>query len=579
MNVIPVIVVIIVIIITIVSMLIAILTSSQTKFLPVNTTQREISQPTDQNLYTIYFALKDLDIEKLENNVMESNIPLTPENISDLVDKDLKAKAIEWLGNNGVYYNWAGTGTMGLWQPSVDFLKSIGKNLYSSPGIYQYTLNDYYQFPYGITVYLFNQVADPKVNLKSLQGWVNEKNLFDYNSNPVGGNTVNTSTMGGLGDIQSIFLYEITSISNQSIEVFTEYYNNKYLTSYDPIWFKNRINGFILDRELNIIPTPLTDNTYIYDLENNTEALIDIFIALEAEISSKIYVSCGILDGGTVFPDANPIVQAFIKNNIKCQVFSSSFGRNIKPNKKDYNRVGIESRLYSLYDITQFNASGDQGSWYYGNIDINRPDHQLGAFCGDAIISVGGYSNILNSKISMNGYNIDNYNVFSFPFASGGGMSRYYPNPNFKQKSSKSYQYKHSIREIEGRDGNTIINKECQVESGGYIYPDIVGKSAVIYPEMVTPSFGTSIAAPTVACKFLNMKNNLHFHFSGKPILCFHRVIYSDNTNFLNKVVQGRNTYGPLLGYTGDNESLWDPINGRGEIDFEKAYNYFSSRK
>ena len=534
------------------------LTQSSTTLLPVNFNTFTRSSGQSGSFYTVYFKLKNIDIDQLER---ETTSPLSVETIRGFVDAEEKAKAIQWLNENGTFYEWQGTGTMGGWEPSQEFLKGI--ELYFSPGFVEFTLNNYYQFPFGLTVNLFNQVADTKAELKPLTDWVEEKKLYGYNANPSGGLPFNPLTNST--EERSLFLYEIQSLSVQSIEVFTEYYNNKYSTSYTVQHFLDRLHTFIIGPNLQIIPFPLSGGTYLNDLENNTESLVDIFTAFEINPNFNIYASPGIMSGNISIFDTNPIIQAFIVNGIECYTFSSSIANNYKTNIKDYSRVSIESRLYSLLGFTQFNASGDQGPWYNGNIDINRPDIKLGAFTGEAVITVGGYVSANNNLISMNGYNINENNSSSFPFASGGGMMRYYPNPEWKKNYSSTYRKKDSVGEVMLSTGEIGNLSSIQINKGGAIYPDIIDYCSVSLPLATSPIVGTSIAAPNVASHFANL---------GKKVVCFHRMLYSPKFSFTVKNIQGRNTLGPLLGYSGDEESDWDPVNGRGVVDFEKLKTY-----
>lgn len=535
------------------------LTQSSTTLLPVNFNTFTRSSGQSGNFYTVYFKLKDIDIDQLER---ETTSPLTVETIRGFVDTEEKAKAIQWLNENGTFYEWQGTGTMGGWEPSQEFLKEI--ELYSALGYQECTLNNYYQFPFGITVNLFNQVADTKAELKPLSEWVEEKKMYGYNANPTGGTAYNSPTTSS--EDRSIFILQYSpAISVNSIEVFTEYYNNKYSTSYTVQHFLDRLITFILDRNLQIIPIPLSGGTYEEDLANSGEAIVDIFTAFEINPNFTVYTSCGIFDNGNFIYDTNPIIQSSLINAVECNVFSSSIVLASKIDIRDYSRISIESRLYSLMGMTQFNSSGDQGPWNRGNIDINRPDISIGAFNGDAIISVGGYTYVEDNLLTMNEFQNQGLNTKSTPGASAGGMMRYYPNPEWKKNYSASYRNKNSVCDYLLRDGTVSTNTECQINKSGAIYPDIVGNSVRLLPNTSAIVFGTSVSAPTVAANFANL---------GKKVVCFHRMLYSPKFSFTVKNIQGRNTFGPLLGYSGDEESDWDPVSGRGVVDFEKLNSY-----
>lgn len=502
-------------------------------------------------VFPVYFNVSLPDIEKVERNLINTKSFLSPSSLS--VKRD---EAIEWMNSNGEV-TWVSptTGTMALWKPSLTFLSTI-PDLKMIAGM-PCTFNNYYTFPHSITVSYFNLVGDG--DFKSFEEWNTSLDLYPSNSAPIIGNPVNTATIGDGNN--AIVLIERGPISEDSLVVFTNYYNAKYSTSYSPSHFINKIQFEKINVDGTTSIIPLTSGTYQDDISSNftTEAIIDIFTVFEMNPEMNIKCCTG-LSAPTSGCDTNIIVQSLSGRN----TISASILTILKMDSRDRERISFETRINSMMGTTIFSATGDTGPYpvFANGVDFNKPDSYGFNADGDGIITVGGFVQYEEKLYPMNVLNVDGTSVIPLPGAASGGFRRGYRNPEWKRKAASSYGKVQSITEFRKSDGSTLSVSQ-NIDYSGAIYPDVIENASMTLPLLSKRYFGTSIAAPTVATRFVNAFPD------GIP--SFYRMLYlPEFEGVLTRPVKGRNTFGAGMGYCSDSSSQWDPVNGRGVIDFEK---------
>lgn len=525
-------------------------------------------------LYTVYFPLINTDkLDGFEEQLIRNNKTASLEQIREnFVDVEKREKGTQWLQQNGNLTWLSKSGTMGLWIASKQFLSSI-PNLVQTENFYG-RVNEYYRFPHDLKVAFFNY-ENASIQRKTLDQWTQDLKLTN-NSIQSHGLHLDPIVPNSIPN-QSIGLIEFNVISKDSLRAFTEFYNTAYSASYTPEHFYDLVQYFYIDSFGNLVLVGLTDSTYEHDLENASEALTDIFLCLQLNPEVQLY--CNLLDRAT--SDPNIAIHYALENGFKIYNWSSSIGSRLKISREDYSRFRIETRFFGMSGVNLFGASGDQGSWSYSlnndkpeqeKFDVKTPDQTINTLFGDGVLNVGGFYKMEDSHVLMNiasliseEYSYEYPSYIPFIFGSAGGYFRGYPEVSFKQTYVNKYPYQSSICQHMFEDGN-INSVDCQYQRGGKGNPDIINQAIMMFPPSNLPNpnitVGTSIASPYTASQFLRIR----------PIPCFYRILYTKKFNeFLLRPITGRNTLYNLLGYSAHVSGNWDPVQGRGVIDIDKA--------
>jgi hypothetical protein len=537
-----------------------------------------------QLAYTVYFPLKNIDnISSFEEELINNNRIATFQEIREkFVDLEKRDKCMEWLNQNGQVTFTTDTGTMAIWLPSSQFIQSLSGRLYVSPLGMAGTVNDYYDFPYGMKVFTFNY-SNAEIERKTFKEWTSTLNLTKNPIQPVGYSLNKINSFSKAGNY-SIGIINIGSqiISHQTLDVFTEFYNTNYGTTYSPEHFYNLVNYFYIDIYGNPVSVPLFSNTYDYDIENNPEAIIDIFTCLQINPETPLYIN-------TCNDILDPNIVTYIGiSETSTYTWTSSYGFSSKTHPLDYQRFRYESRFIGMLGVTLFAASTDQGSWSsaLGNdntledeFDVLKPDLGNNVFFGDGVITVGGIHKQEESFISMNFksgflnvYNI-NYPAYEmFIFGTGGGFMRGYLESSFKKDFIKTYKYPSSICQHMLSNGE-ITKLNCEYQVDGKAIPDIINEAYIGLPNRQEIATGTSVSSPYTAAHYnlflLHRKENGH-----DVVPCFYRLLYTNKFNqYLERPLTGRLSLYNLLGYRIDPDALWDPGQGRGYINFSELEN------
>lgn len=519
--------------------------------------------------FIVYLPLIN-DINTVENELISKKEVLTvPQLRQKFVDENIRSSCLQWLNDNGIVLWESSSGTVVNWQCSSAFVDSLPQ-LYETD-IFIGTLNDQIYLPFGMVALGLNLV-DSNPERKNIKEWTSQLSLtntsiqssgFDYDL--IQSNPVPTSSYIGL--------FEINVIGTGTLETFCQFYNNKYQTTYPLNYFNDRVIYINFDPQFNYQTIPLTNNSFDYDYYHHGEALLDILICLEN--NPNAIVLCFSLPA-----NPNPLAVIYASINIfpSLRVFSSSIMHPAKISVEDYSRIRLESRLMGMLGITLFQCSGDQSSWMLFNGDtenqkfsLPNSDINLGFLLGDGVIKLGGYEKLGDKNVSMNLLNATPNNILSKIFGSTGGYFRGYPVTDFKNNYKNSYSYPYSICDMMDVNGKLFRIKGCQVDTNGDISPDLVYLSAIhLLDDEKYPDFGTSMAAPYMAILYFNiLQQRVN---SGKSLIpCFYKMIYSPNLEpALSRLITGRLSLYNIPGFSNDQNSMWNPLNGRGIPDIEK---------
>lgn len=517
-------------------------------------------------------------ISNFENELLSQNRISTLNEIkSRFVDLNQRDKGIEFLRENGTVLMESESGTCCVWIPSQSFLDDNIKKVYYGINFIPVSVNDRFTLPFGMVVNNFNVLYQQQKNPMTIPEWNEKLNLRQQSLQPTGYGIPNTFNPILTEESLNQVIFAQNVISEASLIAFTQYFNEKYSTSYSNDYFFSKVI-FINFSSLTPVVIPLTNNSYEYDLENHLEILTDVFISLEFNPSSIHYCLLPIFD---VFP----FLYYSIENNFGINTVTSSLVLPYKFNQNDYSRIKNESRFISMLGVLLFSVAGDQGSWLLFNdnttnteFSLEQPDSLLNVngCIGDGVIKVGGINYTSNQgKISI--YDLPmslvtthnlNFSMEPVYFSSGGGFIRGYPRPYFKNEAVESYRYPNSVCEHLDKTGKIFTLDGCEVDTSANVNPDVSFIcSYSLLGSSVNVVFGTSVATPSLA-GFILQINQLRKNNGKSVIPCLYRILYSSafDGGLTNDYV-GRLSMVNYLGFKSDSSARWSPIFGRGGVN------------
>lgn len=231
-----------------------------------------------------------------------------------------------------------------------------------------------------------------------------------------------------------------------------------------------------------------------------------------------------------------------------------------------------------LQGVTIVFASGDGGvagnhgndcKGYYRNI-FNPPSP---ASC-PYITSVG-------SVFIPNGNSLDDDEVATSRFASGGGFSNIWTRPDYQKSAVSSWFSKHDpgFPNYSTKDG--IIPKWGGIyNKAGRGFPDVAAlgdHGAMVFNGKLSLEGGTSMSAPIFA-SIINRINEERIYVGKKPLGFINPALYK-NPGMFNDITSGDQT-----GHEGDGNcdgkgfeaaSGWDPVTGLGTPKYPEMLAYF----
>lgn len=531
--------------------------------------------------FTIYFDMKD--ITPLENQVLSTGIPLTLEQASTLTIDN--SAALSWLSQRGnVMWN---DNFVAIFTPSVSFYEEIGEdklycNSFTIPsGTYAniFSLNEYISLPYGMRTNGLNYSASSTLPVSII---TSEKKydllLAQLNVTPTLPNQNYLSIQEDADNV--ILLIEQELVSTGSLDYYAQWFSTKFGRTYES--FSEKVHYVAVDENLNIVTidlpiTPATLDSFTFDFDNNTEAILDIVAVLTSNPSTEVYCFLGLIPGITYnadilrnvyYQDYSTLLTYYFSQTFVINTISSSYAVYFKVNPLEKNRVNQQSRLDSCFGISMFQASGDRGAYYEITgpepivFNLSEPDSISFSFSGSGAITVGGV--IPNADQTTYGP----MTSFFLGYSSSGGFQRGYPISEWKKKARDSYSEENSVSEVVNKNNN-VSQIYSEVDFGGEIFPDLTFNSLTYMMDNITfPIGGTSLSTPLLASyiSFINSQRST-------PIAALHRIIYTDRfsecLSSSTKSVQ-RNSILSLLGYKPSIESIWDPVNGLGRPNTDK---------
>lgn len=230
------------------------------------------------------------------------------------------------------------------------------------------------------------------------------------------------------------------------------------------------------------------------------------------------------------------------------QVISTSYGDNEQSVPKDY--AESVCKLYAVLGTRGTTVLFSSGDYGVGGGDCKTNDGtnttlfqpSFPASC-PYVTTVGG--TFLIPEVAVN--------------FSGGGFSRYFPQPSYQKGAVDAYLYNLN-GEYEG-----LFNRS------GRAYPDIAAQASgfqVVVGGKVQSVGGTSASCPTAAGVF-TLLNDFRFSLGRNTSLGFiNPLLYSQWSTGFNDIVAGQNPGCGTKGFSaGDG---WDPVTGLGTPDFLK---------
>lgn len=229
------------------------------------------------------------------------------------------------------------------------------------------------------------------------------------------------------------------------------------------------------------------------------------------------------------------------------QVISTSYGDNEQTVPKEYaETVCKRLAILGARGTTVLFSSGDYG---VGGGDCKTNDGtdttlfqpSFPASC-PFVTTVGGTISIPEVAVNF----------------SGGGFSRYFPQPSYQKGAVDAYLYS-----LNG-DHEGLFNRS------GRAYPDVAAQASgfqVVIGGKVQSIGGTSASCPIVASVF-TLLNDYRLSLGKRSLGFINPLLYSQWSTGFNDIVAGRN---PGCGTTGFSAGKgWDPVTGLGTPDFLK---------
>ncbi|KAJ6484040.1 subtilisin-like protein [Mycena sanguinolenta] len=255
-------------------------------------------------------------------------------------------------------------------------------------------------------------------------------------------------------------------------------------------------------------------------------------------------------------------------NKPRTNVISISY--HLNPDINDPNispmvqRQCTEFGKLSLTGITFVASSGDGGVAYSASQECLLPDGTLafnvnGSFVGQLPASCP-YVTAVGATSVAEGASTDQVEESTTDFPSGGGFSNNFPRPTWQSAAVQNYL------------DNFVPDYNASVfNRSGRAYPDVAANG---YPILIAVkdrfvhTGGTSASAPIFA-SLIAAVNDARLAASKSPVGFINPALYSDAfAGVFNDVTVGSN---PACGTEGFPAAPgWDPVSGKGTVDFEK---------